>query len=53
MAANPAQITDEQIRHLAWLRSTFAAVEAEYQRVERETLREEVQQRTGALASWP
>ena len=51
MAANPAQITDEQIRHLAWLRSTFAAVEAEYQRVERETLREEVQQRTGALYS--
>jgi len=53
MAANPAQITDEQIRHLAWLQSALAAVEAEYQRVERETLREEVQQRTGALASWP
>ena len=53
MAANPEQITDEQIRDLAWLQSAFAAVEAEHQRAERETLREEVQQRTGALPSLP
>ena len=53
MAANPKQITDEQIRDLAWLQSAFAAVEAEHRRAERETLREEVQQRTGALPSLP
>ena len=28
MAANPEQITDEQIRDLAWLQSAFLAVEA-------------------------
>ncbi len=53
MAANPEQITDEQIRDLAALQSAFAAVEAEYRRAERETLHEEVQQRTGALPSLP
>jgi hypothetical protein len=47
------QITDEQIRDLAWLQSAFLAVEAEHRRAERETLREEVQQRTGALPSLP
>ena len=53
MAANPEQITNEQIRDLAWLQSAFAAVEAEKRSVERETLHEEVQQRTGALPSLP
>ena len=53
MAANPEQITDEQIRDLAWLQSAFAAVEAEHRRAERETLREEVQQRTSSLPSLP
>ena len=53
MAANPAQITDEQIRDLAWLQSAFLAVEAEHRRAERETLHKEVQQRTGALPSLP
>ena len=53
MAANPEQITAEQIRDLAWLQSAFAAVEAKHRRAERETLREEVQQRTGALPSLP
>jgi len=41
MAANPRQITDEQIRDLAWLQSAFAAVEAEHRRAERETLHKE------------
>ena len=53
MAANPEQITDEQIRDLAWLQSAFLAVEAEHRRAERETLHREVQQRTGALPSLP
>ena len=53
MAANPKQITDEQIRDLAALQSAFAAVEAEYRNAERETLHKEVQQRTGALNSLP
>jgi hypothetical protein len=53
MAANPEQITDEQIRDLAWLQSAFAAVEAEYRNAERDTLHKEVQQRTGALDSLP
>jgi mono/diheme cytochrome c family protein len=53
MAANPEQITDEQIRDLAWLQSAFAAVEAEHRRAERETLQEEVQQRTSSLPSLP
>ncbi len=53
MAANPEQITDEQIRDLAWLQSAFAAVEAEYRNAECETLHQEVQQRTGALDSLP
>ena len=48
MAANPEQITDAQIRDLAWLQSAFAAVEAEHRRAERETLQEEVQQRTSS-----
>jgi len=53
MAANPEQITDEQIRDLAWLQSAFAAVEAEPRRAEREMLHMKVQQRTGALPSLP
>jgi len=53
MAANPEQITDEQIRDLAWLQSAFLAVEAEHRTAERETLQKEVQQRTGALDSLP
>jgi len=53
MAANPEQITDEQIRDLAWLQSAFAAVEAEPRRTEREMLHMKVQQRTGALPSLP
>ena len=53
MAANAEQITGEQIRDLATLQSAFEAVEAEQRRAERETLREEVQQRTGALPSLP
>ena len=53
MAANPKQITDEQIRDLAWLQSAFLAVEAEYRNAERDTLHTEVQQRTGALDSLP
>ncbi len=53
MAANPEQITDEQIQDLAALQSAFEAVEAEHQRAERETLHEEVQQRTDALPSLP
>ena len=36
MAANPAQITNKQIRDLAWLQSDFLAVEAEHRRAERE-----------------
>ena len=51
MAANPEQVTPEQIRDLAWLQSAFAAVEAEHRRAERETLHQEVQERTGALPS--
>ncbi len=50
MAANPEQITGEQIRDLAALQSAFAAVEAEHRRAEREMLHEEVQQRTGSYA---
>jgi hypothetical protein len=53
MAANPAQITNEQIRDLAWLQSAFLAVEAEHRKAERETLHKEVQERTGALPSLP
>ena len=53
MAANPEQITDEQVRDLTWLQSAFAAVEAEHRRAERETLHMGVQQRTGALPSLP
>ena len=53
LAANPEQITDEQIRDLAWLQSAFLAVEAEHRKAERETLHKEVQQRTGALPSLP
>ena len=53
MAANPEQITDKQIRDLAALQSAFAAVEAEHRNAERETLREEVQQRTGATGALP
>jgi hypothetical protein len=50
MAVNPEQITDDQIRDLAALQSAFAVVEAEHRRAERETLHEEVQQRTGSYA---
>jgi len=53
MAANPEQITAEQIRNLAWLQSAFLAVEAEHRRAERETLHKEVQERTGTLSSLP
>ena len=53
MAADPEQITDEQIRALAWLQCAFVAVEAEHRRAERETLQKEVQERTGALPSLP
>ena len=53
MAANPEQITDEQIRNLAWLQSAFLAVEAEHRNAERDTLHTEVQQRTGTLDSLP
>jgi uncharacterized NAD-dependent epimerase/dehydratase family protein len=49
MAANPEQITDEQIRDLAALQPAFLAVEAEKRRAERETLHKEIQQRT---SSW-
>ena len=50
MAANPEQITGEQIRDLAWLQSAFLAVEAEQRRDEREALQEEVRQRTASYA---
>jgi hypothetical protein len=53
MVANPEQITGEQIRDLAALQCAFLAVEAEKRRAERETLHQEVQQRTGALPSLP
>jgi hypothetical protein len=53
IAANPEQITDEQIRNLAWLQSAFLAVEAEQRRAGREMLHKEVQERTGALPSLP
>ena len=53
MAANPEQITDEQIRDLAWPQSAFLAVEAEPRGTEREMLHMEVQQRTGSLPSLP
>ena len=49
MSANPEQITNEQIRDLAALQSAFLAVEAEKRRAERETLHEEVQQRTSSM----
>ncbi len=51
MATNSEQITDDQIRGLAWLQAAFLAVEAEPRRAERETLHKEVQQRTGSLPS--
>src|SRR3954468_53546 len=44
--ASVHRITSEQIQDLAALQSAFAAVEAEHQRAERETLRKEVQERT-------
>ena len=53
MAANPGQVTGEQICDLAALQSAFLAVEAEYRRAEREALQKEVQQRTNALRSLP
>jgi len=53
MAATPEQITDEQIRDLAWLQCAFLAVKAEPRRAEREMLHREVQQRTGAVPSLP
>ena len=53
MPADPEQITDKQIRDLAWLQCAFLAVEAEPRRAKREMLHEEVQQRTGTLPSLP
>ncbi len=53
MVASPEQITDEQIRDLAWLQSAFLDVEAEHRRAERETLHMQVQERTGTLPSLP
>jgi hypothetical protein len=50
MAADPEQITDEQIHDLAALHAALSAVEAEQRRAERETLHDEVQQRLGSLA---
>ena len=50
MAANPEQVTNEQIRDLAALQSALSAVEAEQRRAEREILHEEVQQRLGSSA---
>ena len=46
MAASPEHVTDKQIQDLAALQSAFLAVEAEKRKAERETLQEEVQQRT-------
>ena len=51
MVANPEQITGEQIRDLAALQCAFLAVEAEKRKAERETLHQEIQERTGALPS--
>jgi len=51
MAANPAQITGEQIRELSALQRAFLAVEAEKRGAEREMLHREVQQRTSSLPS--
>jgi hypothetical protein len=49
MAANPRQVSDEQIRDLAWLQTAFLAVEAEMRRAERAVLHEEVQERTSSI----
>ena len=49
MAASPAQVSDEQVRDLAWLQTAFLAVEAEMRRAEREVLHEEVQERTSSI----
>ena len=49
MAASPRQVSDEQIRDLAWLQTAFLAVEAEMRRAEREVLHEEVQERTSSI----
>jgi len=50
MAANPEQVTNEQIRDLAALQYALSAVEAEQRRAESEILHEEVQQRLGSSA---
>ena len=49
MAASPAQVSDEQVRDLAWLQTAFLAVEAEMRQAEREVLHEEVQERTSSI----
>ena len=49
MAANPEQVTGEQIRDLAALQPAFLAVEAEKRRAEREMLHKELQQRTSSV----
>ena len=49
MAASPAQVSDEQVRDLAWLQTAFLAVEAEMRRAEREVLHKEVQERTSSI----
>jgi hypothetical protein len=48
MATNPEQITDEQIRDLAQLQSAFLAVRGEHRKAQRETLHQDVRERTDA-----
>jgi hypothetical protein len=50
MAANPEQVTREQLQDRAALQTAFPAVEAEQRKAERETLHEEVQQRLSSYA---
>jgi hypothetical protein len=50
MAANPEQVTREQLQDRAALQTAFLAVEAEQRKAERETLHEEVQQRLSSYA---
>ena len=50
MAADPEQVTREQLQDLAALQTAFLAVEAEQRKAERETLHEEVQQRVSSYA---
>ena len=53
MAANPGRSQTSKSVTLLTLHSALVAVEAEHQRAEREMLRQEVQERTGALPSLP